>query len=182
MDVCVVLGTGSTCTSVSPACRVELGDEWRAIQAAAGERHSLVLAQRKFNSIPFLLNPIHQLRCIFFYHSRVVGFDEGKLVTTVFAMGSNEYGQCGVLPSQMNKREEKDDEALRPRLVLSPREVHPIASAAGRVVKIACGALHSLLLTDVGRVFSFGWNGYRQRTAHHLKQFEINSSHLSFLM
>jgi hypothetical protein len=125
-------GTGISSISVSPPQRVELGPHWRPIQTAAGERHSLILAQK----------------C-----------DENQNIVSVLAMGSNEYGQCGVTSIP---RPDERKSSLSKLLVLSPREVYPLPSAIGQIVKIACGALHSLLLTEAGCVFSFGWNGYRQ--------------------
>lgn len=67
----------------------------------------------------------------------------------VFACGLNESGQLGIGP---------DDRVIRktyePKAVLLSQEHFP--------AQIACGLLHSVILTRAGTVFCFGDNTYGQ--------------------
>lgn len=132
-----------------------MGDHWHAIQIAAGERHSLILAQ---SQLPLSFFNSFQSNFFTVHISVITEFTEEMNVVKVFAMGSNEYGQCGVSRKIQSEAKDQTSEML----VLTPHEVHSPSSEDDPTVKIACGALHSLLLTKSGRVFSFGWNGYRQ--------------------
>jgi len=66
-----------------------------------------------------------------------------------WAWGCNESGQCGV---------QGDTE----RLVLLPEKISGLEKVEGITIKVVGGGVHSMLLTDLGHVFCFGYNGYSQ--------------------
>lgn len=76
----------------------------------------------------------------------------------VYSFGSNDYGQCGVLKRQ-------DDH--------TPQKMGGIDHAF--IIKIECGANHSVLLEEDGNVYSTGWNshcqlGHGDTTDYHLPE------------
>ncbi|XP_051903161.1 RCC1-like G exchanging factor-like protein [Hippocampus zosterae] len=74
----------------------------------------------------------------------------------VFSMGNNAYGQCG--------RHIVEDEAYGASHV-----IHKMEGVDGRVVQVACGQDHSLLLTEAGRVYACGWGADGQTGLGHHK-------------
>lgn len=79
------------------------------------------------------------------------GFDSSYALTStgqLFAWGTNEYGQLG---TSLNERGANPV----PALVTLPGQT-------GRVVEIASGSGHNLVLTSTGQIYSFGLNLYSE--------------------
>ncbi|XP_054714057.1 RCC1-like G exchanging factor-like protein [Uloborus diversus] len=88
-------------------------------------------------------------------HTVVVTDKEG-----VFSLGNNSYGQCGV-PAAMHS--ENDDHI----------KIHKIEDVSNDIREVVCGQDHTLLLTENGEVYSFGWSADGQTgLGHYNNQFK----------
>lgn len=65
----------------------------------------------------------------------------------MYAFGGNQFGQLGV---------GSDQAETLPRLLESP------SLESSHVKIVSCGARHSAVVTDDGKVFCWGWNKYGQ--------------------
>ncbi len=101
-----------------------------AAKVAAGGSHSLVLSKVRTATTATLLRLFVHCRSSRLY----VLAQEGS----VLSFGQNSYGQLGL--------------GHFSRMIASPAQVHVEAAA----VEIEAGAHHSLVLTNDGRVYSFG--------------------------
>eukprot|EP00741_Cyanophora_paradoxa_P012793 tig00020629_g12357.t1 len=84
------------------------------------------------------------------------GVDHTVLVNErgeVYAAGSSSWGQLGVGPLRKTQPGGEKQPQMNFRCVLS------LWRAKRRIVGVACGAYHTVLLADDGGVFTFGWGG-----------------------
>ncbi len=81
----------------------------------------------------------------------------------MYAWGNSQYGQLGL-------KQAKEFQFATPALVKQPEWKNP--------KQICAGAAHALVLTQEGKVYSVGWNGFGQLGAG--KQ-ELESTHISQL-
>lgn len=95
--------------------------------------------------------------------TKVIGMSAGRahlLVLTnegVFTLGNNAYGQCG-RPIIMNENYERS------------RVVHHIPNIKGKQIKaVTAGQDHSILLTESGEVYTFGWGADGQTGLAHYR-------------
>lgn len=75
----------------------------------------------------------------------------------LFTLGNNAYGQCGrpIIPNENHKRS---------------RTFHYIKDVKGKAIKsVAAGQDHSLLLTENGEVYTFGWGADGQTGLAHYR-------------
>mmetsp|Transcript_10759 Transcript_10759/g.14762 ORF Transcript_10759/g.14762 Transcript_10759/m.14762 type:complete len:364 (+) Transcript_10759:237-1328(+) len=72
----------------------------------------------------------------------------------VYAFGSNEYGQLGIGARSTLQ----DQPKMLPFFTIN----HPASRHTYRITKVCCGWAHTILLSDSGVVFSFGWGSYLQ--------------------
>lgn len=95
--------------------------------------------------------------------TKIIGMAAGRahlLILTMdglFTLGNNAYGQCG-RPIIMNENYEKS------------KVVHHISNIKGsKITAVAAGQDHSILLTEVGEVYTFGWGADGQTGLAHYR-------------
>ena len=139
---------------------VKSGDDRIAMLNTGGKGHTMMVTKKgtvqafgagnvgqigdgQFTSVtspkvvgPLKNRPIIQVCC---GSQHVLSLSSGGLV---WAWGSNEYGQLGIMASTKSNRE------LRPQIVASLRVARPSF--------LACGGQHSMAMTKSGSVFSWG--------------------------
>ena len=79
-------------------------------------------------------------------NEREVEEEEGQ--TTILSMGSGESGQLGIMTNE-------EDPLLESKI---PRKVRFFCALEREIVKIECGGMHTLALSKMGAVFSWGCN------------------------
>lgn len=95
--------------------------------------------------------------------TKVVGMAAGRahllILTTegLFTLGNNAYGQCG-RPIIMNENYEKN------------MVIHHISDIKGhKIIAVTAGQDHSVLLTEAGEVYTFGWGADGQTGLAHYR-------------
>ncbi|XP_029678049.1 RCC1-like G exchanging factor-like protein [Formica exsecta] len=95
--------------------------------------------------------------------TKVMGMAAGRahllILTTegLFTLGNNAYGQCG-RPIILNENYEKN------------KVVHHIPNIKGhKITAVAAGQDHSILLTEIGEVYTFGWGADGQTGLAHYR-------------
>lgn len=76
----------------------------------------------------------------------------------VLGWGSNEFGQVGASRRHTRKSKPSQSPGGASAIVRRPTTIAALPS----VVSVACGALHSAAVTDVGDVYAWGYNGAGQ--------------------
>ncbi|XP_029167744.1 RCC1-like G exchanging factor-like protein [Nylanderia fulva] len=117
---------------------------------------------KKFpNNMVFNLRPIHlplkntSTKII----SMAAGRAHSLILTTegLFTLGNNAYGQCG-RPIILNESYEKS------------MVIHHIPDIKGnKITAVAAGQDHSILLTEIGEVYTFGWGADGQTGLAHYR-------------
>ncbi|KAH8975214.1 hypothetical protein BDL97_01G143600 [Sphagnum fallax] len=149
----------------APPCLVGFEPGVRIITVAAGGRHTLALSdagalltfgwglygQCGQGSTDDEMSPCHVATLVGLPVSGVAAGLWHTLCITdsgdVYACGGNQFGQLGV---------GGDHAEMLPRLVESP------ILEDETMISVASGARHSAVLTETGKMFSWGWNKYGQ--------------------
>ncbi|XP_035761298.1 RCC1-like G exchanging factor-like protein [Neolamprologus brichardi] len=112
---------------------------------------------RKYQLTPYRLETAEQISSAACGYGFTLIASPSKDVTKLWGMGLNKDSQLGFQRTQ-HDRHKSYDYVLEPSPVALPL-VEPLQT---RVVQVACGRAHSLVLTDREGVFSMGNNAYGQ--------------------
>ncbi|XP_042288178.1 RCC1-like G exchanging factor-like protein isoform X2 [Thunnus maccoyii] len=112
---------------------------------------------RKYQLTPYRLETAEQISSAACGYGFSLIASSTKDVTKLWGMGLNKDSQLGFQRTQ-HSRHQGYDYVLEPSPVALPL-VEPLQT---RVVQVACGRAHSLVLTDQEGVFSMGNNSYGQ--------------------
>uniref|UniRef100_A0AAX7T2W6 RCC1-like domain-containing protein n=1 Tax=Astatotilapia calliptera TaxID=8154 RepID=A0AAX7T2W6_ASTCA len=112
---------------------------------------------RKYQLTPYRLETAEQISSAACGYGFTLIASPSKDVTKLWGMGLNKNSQLGFQRTQ-HDRHKSYDYVLEPSPVALPL-VEPLQT---RVVQVACGRAHSLVLTDREGVFSMGNNAYGQ--------------------
>lgn len=189
------LGLGHRFNQESPQ-RVKALQNERVVNVACGQQHTLVLTstgqiwawglgvfgQLGLNSLkdgrypklvnnwtldnqPIIVN-VEQIACG--SHHSVCLDSEGR----VWSWGSSEYGQQGGAKTYEDWGDGRDKQQNYYYSV--PRHVPGFEKP---VIKIACGTLHNLAITQEGQVYTWGW-GITGALGHGNKRFQLSPSQI----
>uniref|UniRef100_A0AAY5L9I8 RCC1 like n=1 Tax=Esox lucius TaxID=8010 RepID=A0AAY5L9I8_ESOLU len=112
---------------------------------------------RKYQLTPYRLETEQQISSAACGYGFTLLSSSTKDLTKVWGMGLNSDSQLGFQRTQ-HDRQKSYDYVLEPSPVLLPLS----RPQETRVVQVACGRAHSLVLTDLEGVFSLGNNAYGQ--------------------
>ncbi|KAF9346443.1 Ultraviolet-B receptor uvr8 [Mortierella sp. NVP85] len=141
--------TGRQVVAIEGGALNSLGKDCEIIRVRAGLRHVLLLAKENSN---------------------------GEARTVLLGWGNNRQGQLGILTRQRSSSEQGEAPALtdkelrgkfmEPTFILMPKDLLGGDGPVPKIIDMACGQNHSLILFSDGSVYSSGLNKYGQLGPH----------------